>query len=67
MRELAELVVTQTNSSSPLITKALPQDDPKQRRPDISIAQAQLGWVPRTSLQSGLTPTIQFFRSRVDN
>ena len=63
MRELANLVLAETGSSSGLVMKPLPQDDPKQRKPDISVAQAKLGWAPRISLQEGLKPTTDFFRS----
>jgi UDP-glucuronate decarboxylase len=63
IRELAELVLSETQSSSPLVNKPLPQDDPKQRRPDISLAKAQLAWVPGISLREGLKPTSQYFRS----
>jgi UDP-glucuronate decarboxylase len=66
MRELAELVLAETRSSSPLITQPLPQDDPKQRRPNISIAQAQLSWEPRIPLREGLKHTVDYFRSRID-
>jgi UDP-glucuronate decarboxylase len=65
MRELAKMVLSETGSSSPLVTQPLPQDDPKQRRPDITIAQARLGWVPRISLSEGLKPTIDYFRSLI--
>lgn len=65
MRELAELVLTETGSSSPLVMLPLPQDDPKQRQPDISVAVRQLGWSPRISLQEGLKPTAEYFRSYV--
>jgi UDP-glucuronate decarboxylase len=65
MRELAKLVLSETGSSSPLVTQPLPQDDPKKRRPDITIAQTRLGWVPKTSLSDGLRPTIDYFRSLI--
>jgi UDP-glucuronate decarboxylase len=65
MRELAELVLLETRSSSPLVTQPLPQDDPRQRRPDISLAEAQLGWTPRIPLAEGLKPTAEYFRSRI--
>jgi UDP-glucuronate decarboxylase len=65
MRELAELIIAETGSSSELITQPLPQDDPKQRKPDISLAQAELGWAPRVSLQDGLKPTIKYFQERI--
>jgi len=41
---------------------ALPQDDPKQRQPDITLAKANLGWEPRIKLADGLRPTVDFFR-----
>ena len=66
MRELAELILAETKSSSALITKPLPQDDPKQRRPNISLAETKLGWMPQISLQAGLTPTVEFFRARIN-
>jgi len=65
MRELARLVLSETGSSSPLVTQPLPQDDPKQRRPDITIAQARLGWAPKISLSEGLKPTIDYFQSSI--
>jgi UDP-glucuronate decarboxylase len=65
MRELAEFVLAETRSSSSLITQPLPQDDPKQRRPNISIAQTQLGWVPKIALREGLKHTVDYFRSRI--
>jgi UDP-glucuronate decarboxylase len=65
MRELAQLVLLETQSSSTLTTQPLPQDDPKQRRPDISIAEAQLGWSPRLPLKDGLKPTVEYFRTLI--
>jgi UDP-glucuronate decarboxylase len=65
IRELAELVLTETRSSSPLIMQPLPQDDPKQRQPDISVANARLGWTPSISLREGLKPTTEYFRSYI--
>ena len=65
MRELAELVLAETGSHSPFVMKPLPQDDPKQRRPDISLAQARLDWQPRVSLIDGLKPTTEYFRSSI--
>jgi UDP-glucuronate decarboxylase len=65
MRELAELILSETGSSSPLITLPLPQDDPKQRQPNISVAEARLGWKPKVSLREGLKPTVEHFRSFV--
>jgi UDP-glucuronate decarboxylase len=66
MRELAEMILSETGSSSPLVMQPLPQDDPKQRKPDISIAQAQLGWTPAISLRDGLKPTVKYFQSNLE-
>ena len=65
-RQLAELVVAETGSKSPLVFRPLPQDDPKQRRPDISQAQAKLGWEPQVSLADGLKETVAYFRRTLD-
>ena len=62
MLELAENVIRLTGSRSRLIHMPLPSDDPKQRRPDISLAKGKLDWEPRVSLQDGLVPTIAYFR-----
>jgi UDP-glucuronate decarboxylase len=59
--ELAQLVIHLTNSSSPILHKALPSDDPKQRRPDIAKARQFLNWEPRISLEEGLKFTISYF------
>lgn len=66
MRELAEMVVSETGSSSKLVTEPLPQDDPKQRKPDISVAEAKLGWIPAVSLRDGLKPTIEYFQAGLE-
>jgi UDP-glucuronate decarboxylase len=66
IRELAEKVLRLVpESSSRLIFKPLPPDDPMQRQPDISLAREQLGWVPRVPLDEGLTRTIEYFRLRL--
>jgi UDP-glucuronate decarboxylase len=62
IRELAELVLAETDSSSKLVNLPLPRDDPRQRRPDTSLAKAELGWQPTVRLQDGLRPTVAFFR-----
>jgi UDP-glucuronate decarboxylase len=62
MRELAELVLAQTDSLSPLEMKPLPEDDPRQRQPDITLAREQLGWEPTICLREGLKSTISYFR-----
>lgn len=56
--ELAERVIEATGSASRVIHAPLPEDDPRQRQPDITLAQAELGWRPRVDLRDGLTPTI---------
>ena len=61
IRQLAELVIELTNSGSKLIFHPLPQDDPKQRRPDITKAQEILNWQPTTPLREGLVKTIAYF------
>ena len=58
---LAQEILRLTGSSSPIIHKPLPSDDPKQRRPDITLARSLLGWQPRTSLETGLKATISYF------
>jgi UDP-glucuronate decarboxylase len=65
IRELAEKVIALTGSKSQLIEKPLPQDDPKQRRPDITKAQQVLGFSPKIPLAEGLAPTIEYFRKAV--
>lgn len=60
---LAEKVIALVNSKSRIITKPLPADDPKQRKPDITIARAALGWEPKIKLEQGLRETINYFRS----
>jgi len=57
--ELAEVILEITGSSSEIVYEALPEDDPKQRRPDISLASEILGWSPETSLREGLQRTIE--------
>ena len=62
IRELAEKVLAKIGGKSRLVEQPLPQDDPMQRKPDISKAQEQLGWEPKVSLDEGLEPTIAYFR-----
>jgi UDP-glucuronate decarboxylase len=61
--ELVDLVLAMTRSSSQMVFRPLPQDDPKRRRPDISKAERLLGWTPRTSLEQGLRATIAWFEA----
>jgi UDP-glucuronate decarboxylase len=63
IKELAEKVIKLTNSKSKIINMPLPQDDPKQRKPDITLAKQNLGWEPKVSLQDGLKETISYFRN----
>lgn len=62
IRELAELVLQKVGGQSKLVTLPLPQDDPKQRQPDISLAKRELDWHPTVSLSDGLDQTIDYFR-----
>ena len=64
MLELAELVLKMTNSKSKIIFTPLPSDDPKQRKPDITLAKEKLnGWEPKIRLEEGLIDTIKYFKS----
>ncbi|MEO8905008.1 MAG: UDP-glucuronic acid decarboxylase family protein [Polyangiaceae bacterium] len=63
MLELAEKVITFVGTKSKIVTRPLPQDDPRQRKPDIGIAQSKLGWQPKVQLDDGLKETIKYFRS----
>lgn len=66
MKALAETILELTGSSSKLTYKPLPQDDPMQRQPDISLAKAQLnGWDPQTQLKEGLIKTIAYFETQL--
>lgn len=62
MLELAEAILKLTGSSSRIIHEPLPQDDPKQRRPDTTLASERLGWKPTVDLDAGLRKTIDYFR-----
>jgi UDP-glucuronate decarboxylase len=67
MVQLAKLVVELTGSASKLVFMPLPQDDPKQRRPDISMAKEQLKWEPTIQLNEGLNRTIDYFRKTMED
>lgn len=62
--EFAEKIITITGSKSKIMYKPLPQDDPKQRRPDITLAQEQLDWHPSVDLETGLKATADYFAAR---
>jgi UDP-glucuronate decarboxylase len=66
MLELAEKVLGKVGGKSKIVHLPLPGDDPKQRRPDIALASAELGWTPRVSLDEGLDPTIAYFRKLLE-
>jgi UDP-glucuronate decarboxylase len=61
--QLAETLIQMTGSASRIIFKPLPQDDPIQRRPDVTLAREKLGWKPRIQLSEGLEKTIAYFRT----
>ena len=65
MLELAEKVLDATKSRSTIVYRALPADDPVQRRPDISLARKLLSWEPRIDLEDGLRATVEYFQQRV--
>ena len=62
IRDLAEIIIKMVGSRSTLASRALPQDDPKQRQPDINLANSSLGWALKTNLEEGLSKTIEHFR-----
>lgn len=66
VKQLAETVVRLTNSKSAIEYHPLPEDDPKVRRPDLTVARAVLGWEPTVSLEEGLQKTIPYFKKLVD-
>ncbi|HWZ57976.1 MAG TPA: UDP-glucuronic acid decarboxylase family protein [Gemmatimonadaceae bacterium] len=65
VKELAEIVVELTGSSSPIVYRPLPEDDPKVRRPDITRARTMLGWTPKVPVRVGVEKTIAYFQSLV--
>ena len=65
MLQLATRIRDLSGSSSEIVFKPLPEDDPRQRRPDLTRARKLLNWQPRTSLDAGLTKTIAYFRERL--
>ena len=63
IKQLAEAIIKITNSQSKLINESLPQDDPKQRRPDISLASKLLNWKPTVQLEEGVGKTVAYFKT----
>jgi nucleoside-diphosphate-sugar epimerase len=64
VNDFAAMVLRLTGSKSRVVYKPLPQDDPRQRRPDIALARARLGWEPKVALEEGLQQTIDWFRTK---
>jgi UDP-glucuronate decarboxylase len=60
---LAGMIIKMTGSKSKIIYLPLPQDDPKQRKPDISLAKRELGWAPKVDAETGLEKTVEYFRT----
>jgi len=67
IRELSEAILGNIGGKSKIVYLPLPQDDPKQRQPDISLANTQLDWQPQVNLESGLERTIEYFRKLLSN
>ena len=65
MLELAQAVIELTGTKSRIVHKPLPQDDPKQRKPDITLAKKHLDWEPKVPLREGLVPTVAYFEGLV--
>jgi dTDP-glucose 4,6-dehydratase len=65
IKEIAETIIRMTGSTSRIVYKPLPTDDPKQRRPDITRARTLLGWEPKVQLEAGLGKTMEYFRTKV--
>ncbi|HMP84811.1 MAG TPA: SDR family oxidoreductase [Verrucomicrobiota bacterium] len=65
MLQFAEEIIRATGSRSKIVHKPLPQDDPKQRRPDITLARKLLRWEPKVLLERGIKPTIEYFRGKI--
>jgi UDP-glucuronate decarboxylase len=66
IRELAEMILQLTGSRSPIVSRPLPLDDPRQRRPDIGKAQSLLDWTPKVGLEDGLRETVSYFKGLLD-
>jgi dTDP-glucose 4,6-dehydratase len=65
IKQIAETIIKMTGSSSKIVYRPLPTDDPKQRRPDITRARTLLGWEPKVQLEEGLIKTIEYFKTKI--
>jgi len=65
--ELANQIISLTDSKSKLIFKELPEDDPQRRKPDITLATEKLSWKPKVDLETGLTNTVSYFKQVLDS
>src|SRR5207248_10569047 len=65
IEEIARTIIRMTGSTSGVVYRPLPTDDPKVRQPDITRARTRLGWEPKVPLEEGLVKTIEYFRSKV--
>ena len=65
IKEIAETIIRMTGSKSKLVYRPLPKDDPKQRKPDITLARTLLGWEPKVPLEQGLVTTLEYFKSKI--
>jgi len=65
IEEIARTIIKLTGSTSTIVYRPLPMDDPRQRRPDITRAKTILGWEPKVQLEEGLQRTIGFFRNKL--
>ena len=66
MLELAQTIISLTGSKSRIVYRPLPEDDPKMRRPDITLAKEKLNWEPRVSLEEGLEKTVDYFKQKLE-
>ena len=65
IKEIAHIIISLTNSKSSIIYKKLPLDDPKRRKPDITLAKKLLGWTPKIGIKDGLERTIEYFKNLI--
>jgi dTDP-glucose 4,6-dehydratase len=65
IEDIARTIIRMTGSTSKLVYRPLPEDDPKVRQPDITKARTLLGWEPKVGLEEGLTKTLEYFRTKV--